>query len=78
LLRGKTISEICLNDPYAISQAVEKWEEFNKVSTGSIINYISKGDNVRKETFQNVGFFQPIQMLQRDLNFVGTIKRALE
>jgi len=76
-LRGKSICEISLNDPYSIQVAVEKWETFSPICTGSIINKISKGDNVRRTTFEEVGFYQPVLMLQRDLNFGGTIERAL-
>lgn len=51
LLGGKSICDISLNDPYSISIAVERWESMSKTCTGSIINFISKGDNVRRQTF---------------------------
>ena len=77
LLKGKSICEICINDPYSVTMAVENWEKFSKEQSGSIIHSISSSDKVRKDIFKFVGFHKQILMLQQDFNFVSTIQRGL-
>lgn len=57
LLKGKSMCDICLNDSYSVIVAVDKWESFDKVCEGSVVHEIISKDKVRKDIFENVGFY---------------------
>ena len=70
--------EICMCAPESISEAVKNFKDEYKDLEGSVIHNVTAGDKVRKDCFQEIGLYPKNMMLQMDLNYRGTIERALE
>ena len=45
---------------------------------GSIIDLLTSGDQVRRDTFKQIEMYPKLMLLQIDVNFRGTVERAIE
>ena len=70
--------EICMSAPESISQALKYFKDEFKDLEGSVIHKVTEGDKVRKDCFQEIGLYPKNMCLNIDLNFTGTIERALQ
>ena len=70
--------DICLSDADSVRDALTYFNHKSDKMEGSIIEMITKGDHVRKDSFKDNLFYPRQQLLQIDMNFRGTVERAQE
>jgi len=78
VLFGKSIMEICMSAPESISAALKNFKDEFEDLENSVIHNVTSGDKVRKDCFQEIGLYPKNMLLQMDLNYRGTIERAIE
>ena len=78
ILFGKSVMDICLSDSDSVRDALNFFNHKNVYNKGSIMEMITKGDQVRRDTFKDINFYPTQQLLQIDFNFRGTIERSQE
>lgn len=75
ILLGKSICDICLTEPQSIMKAFEIYDESNKYAPtfqrapGSLMEFITADDRIRRETFIQTGFYPKQLVISLDLNF---------
>ena len=45
---------------------------------GSIIDMLTTGDQLRRDTFKQIKMFPKLRLIQIDVNYRGTVERALQ
>lgn len=70
MLNGKSICDICLNDPYAITNALEKFDTCGIVGgSNSILEALTGQDRFRRKIFEDMGYSQNTMLIGVDFNF---------
>jgi hypothetical protein len=80
ILLGKSICDICLSEPQSILAALEDWKNLKSETSrawGSIIEQLTWDDRIRRETFIETKFYPKSLVINLDLDFTGTIARAM-
>ena len=70
--------DICLSDPDSIRDALKVFDKNSENLEGSIIEIMTLGDQVRKDTFKDIELYPTNHLLSLDLNLRGTIERSQE
>ena len=70
--------DICLPDAEAVREALKTFNQHSENHKGSIIEMLTKGDQVRRDVFKEIKLYPVQQLLFLDLNFRGTIERSKE
>lgn len=69
---------MCLSDPYSIREGLETKKEDIWSIEGAIVDDLTDGDQVRRQTFMQVGFYQKNMILSQDFNFKTSVERGLD
>lgn len=82
ILLGKSICDICLSEPETIKSAFDEFKRnFDKWlfprAQGSLIEFITENDKIRRESLVATGFYPKQTVINVDMNFQGTLARAI-
>ena len=77
MLLGKSICDISLSDPRSVREALANYKQDKSNINCSIVFELIKGDELRKEAFQEIKFYPKNQVIKYDFNFDTTINMGL-
>lgn len=78
ILHGKSICEICLGSTEEVKEELKKFRQVYQIIDRSIIEDVIDDDDIRREHMKRTEFYPKPLIIQFDLNFVGTVERALK
>ena len=77
-LFGKSLCDICIKDPFLVKNAIDNYDQQLKEPEGSAIVELCENDTVRKEYLKRTNAIKDVLLIGIDLNFNGTIFKAIE
>ena len=78
VLKGKSFCDICIAEPNLIKESLIRKDHQIMRPVGSIIDLLCVGDRNRISIMNETREISDLLILGLDMNFTGTIRRAME